>query len=130
MSVHANRRRYERLSVPPMYTPVAVRPVLESGPASDGHTYDLSEGGLQFELDHAICPGTPVIVKMELPRSFGADAEADRRDVVAFGNVVWADDSEPGPVRMAVVFTKFASEGDRQRLLERIRRVAKSRAAA
>ncbi|CAG0999193.1 hypothetical protein PHYC_02761 [Phycisphaerales bacterium] len=126
---NSNRRRHERLAVPPMYTPVAVRLMNEQKFTREGHSYDVSEGGVQFELDEAIAPGTTVAVRIELPNSFGADPEA-AREVYAVGNVVWVDDSEPGPVRLAVVFTRFASEQDREALLTRIRSAVRTRNAA
>lgn len=124
-----NRRRFERLNVPPMYTPVSIRLAGERKFKREGHSYDLSEGGVQFEIDDFIAPGTTVGIRIELPNSFGGEADADR-EVFVTGNVVWADESEPGPVRLAVAFTKFATEGDRERLLARIRTVVRRRNAA
>ncbi|GJQ28198.1 MAG: hypothetical protein HBSAPP03_00820 [Phycisphaerae bacterium] len=124
-----NRRRFERLNVPPMYTPVSVRLAGERKFRRDGHSYDLSEGGIQFELDDYIAPGTTVGLRIELPASFGGEADS-QREVFVTGNVVWADESEPGPVRLAVAFTKFASEADRDRLLARLRVVIRRRNAA
>lgn len=126
---YSNRRRHERLAVPPMYTPVSVRLLSEEKFTRDGHSYDVSEGGVQFELDEAIAPGTTVAIRIELPNSFGNDPQA-AREVYAVGNVVWADESEPGPVRLAVAFTRFASEEDREALLTRIRSAVRARNAA
>jgi c-di-GMP-binding flagellar brake protein YcgR len=125
-----NRRRHERLDVPPMYTAIAVRPADARGYKMEGHAYDLSEGGVQFEVDEALAPGTPVAVRIELPNSVGLDTGDIEPPIVVFGNVVWLDDSEPGPVRQAVAFTRFASEMDRARLVARLDRAKRTRRAA
>ena len=111
-----NRRRHERFVLPPMYTPVAVRLGTQTAFARDGHCYDVSEGGVQFELDHPIDLGTAVEIKFELP----GDLDEEARTVRAFANIVWRDDSEPGPVRMAAAFTRFAHAGDREKLFSHI----------
>jgi hypothetical protein len=124
-----NRRRYERLPLRPMYTPISVRVVGERTPRRLGHAYDLSEGGVQFELDDPLPAGTPVMLCIELPASFGAGS-GETAEIRVRGNIVWTDASEPGPVRQAAVFTRFASEEDRILLLQRINRVARTRNAA
>lgn len=117
-----NRRRYDRLPLRPMYTPVVVR--TNDGERFDyeGHVYDISEGGVQFELDRPIPAGSEVTLKITLPIDRAIDHCEDEmgRTAFAYGNVVWTDDSEPGPARMAVEFTRFARFGDRERLLKRI----------
>ncbi len=118
-----NRRRHERFVLPPMYTPVTVR--LGARQEREGHCYDVSEGGVQFELDQPIDLGTAVEIKFEFP---GKDDES-ARTVRAFGNIVWIDDSEPGPVRMAATFTRFAHAVDRERLFTRITSGQLARAA-
>ena len=95
-----------------MYTFVAVAPHTGGG-VMTGHSYDISEGGVQFELDYPIVPGTPVSIEIKLP---GPGEQA----IAAYGNIVWMDDSEPGPVRMAMTFSGFAHERDRERLLEQV----------
>jgi hypothetical protein len=107
-----NRRQADRLALPAGYTPVAVRTLGKNKKSYTGHAYDLSVGGVMFELDHGIDPGTAVSIAITLPASLG-DAG---RDVTVFGNVVWLDDSDVGPVRMAIAFTRFAQEGDDFRL--------------
>jgi hypothetical protein len=114
-----NRRRFERFVLPVMYTPIRVKTPM-SGPAMEGHAYDVSEGGVQFELDHAVKPGTSATVAIVLPADPAAPLNESERTVIAVGNVVWLDDSEPGPVRMALAFTKFASQADRDRLMRQI----------
>jgi PilZ domain len=111
-----DRRQHARFVTEPMYTPIAAR-LLESEVFDiEGHAYDISEGGLRFELDRPIAPGTKIAMQITLP-SFHADI-GPGRSIFVFANVVWIeDDDEPGPVRMAAVFTHFARAGDRERLL-------------
>jgi hypothetical protein len=125
-----NRRRFERFMLPAAYTAIAIRTLDSDTFDFEGHTYDISEGGLQFELDRGFEAGTQVAIKIELPDAvLAAGDTGPGRAVFAFGNIVWMDDSDPGPVRMAVVFTRFARTGDRERLLRtfaagRLRRAA------
>lgn len=118
-----DRRQHARFLVPPMYTPISVRPVDSESYVWHGHAYDISEGGLRFELDEPIQTGTSVGLRIELPGR-GLTAKRllgpERLPVYAIGNVVWLDDEEPGPVRMAAVFTRFTRAGDRDRLLRRL----------
>lgn len=110
----ANRRTFDRYRVQPGYTPVSLRRLDCERFTLDGHAYDVSLGGVMFELDRGIDPGTPVALQITLPASVGDIGPG--RSVFVFGNVVWLDDSEPGPVRMAVAFTRFARAGDEERL--------------
>ncbi|MBS0188833.1 MAG: PilZ domain-containing protein [Planctomycetes bacterium] len=119
-----NRRRFERFALQPMYTPVCVREVgpadgVVSGEPLEGHAYDISEGGVRFELDHPVKPGTRVTMQITLPAGDGpiTDLKGSERNIIVFGNVVWLDDSEPGPARMAMTITGYARLGDRERLL-------------
>jgi c-di-GMP-binding flagellar brake protein YcgR len=114
-----NRRQHERVSVAPMYTHVGVT-VPGSARAMHGHSYDVSEGGIQIELDDAIEPGTRVELELVLPLVGRLRLADEDRIVRVTGNVVWVDDSEPGPVRLAVAFTEFVSAADRARLVEQI----------
>ena len=123
-----NRRQHERYEVAPMYTHVGVS-VAGSREPFAGHSYDVSEGGLQIELDDVIEPGTPVSIELVLPYVGALRLADDDRIVRVTGNVVWVDASEPGPVRLAVAFTKFASEADRVRLLSQLKGRAVRRAA-
>jgi hypothetical protein len=126
----ANRRRHPRLEVPPMYTAITIQ-APDFG-RLEGHAYDVSEGGVQFELDQPLEPGTRVEITLELPNSFGYPQPANprEREVHAVGNIIWVDQSEPGPVRLALAFTRFQGEDDQARLLDRIRRVVTGRLAA
>lgn len=99
-----------------MYTGIRVRFLDSERFRHEGHAYDLSEGGVQFELDYPIDPGTPIAMEIDLPEGDRADAGPGRA-VFVLGNVVWADDSEPGPVRMALAITRFARAGDKERLM-------------
>src|SRR4051812_44330226 len=108
-----NRRRFERFKLQPMYTSVTVS--LTDNTAIEGHSYDISEGGVQFELDEALPVGTPVAMEIKLP-SRGQPQVC----IEVLGNVIWADESEPGPVRMAAAFTAFAIPHDREVLLRHL----------
>lgn len=123
-----NRRKFERLELPPMYTGVSVE--LPNGLLLEGHAYDLSEGGVQFELDEPVAPGTPVVIRLELPSSFGGEGQPATATVSVTGNIVWNDTSEPGPARLAAAFTRFATPADRNRLLIRLASVGRTRRAA
>lgn len=127
MRMTSNRRRHDRFVVPPMYTPITAGPV---GGADDefpweGHAYDVSEGGAQFELDHLLTPGESVRLRIELPGLGLASRQVltgGAAPIVVYANVVWLEDEdEPAPFRMAAVFTRFGREGDRERLKNRLR---------
>lgn len=117
MKIQINRRRYPRYSVIPAYTPVAVR-LLDGrgGEELSGHAYNISEGGVRFEVDRALQPGERIAVRVTLP---GGEVSEDERSVLAIATVVWTDDAdEPGPVRTAAAFEHFVGVGDRDRLLD------------
>jgi hypothetical protein len=119
MERRINRRRHVRYVLEPAYTPVAVRTLESERFDNEGHAYDISEGGVRFEADRAIAPGSPIAIQITLPVREG-DLEAGR-SVLAFGNVVWQEDEEePGPVKMAATFTHFARLGDRERLVRKM----------
>jgi hypothetical protein len=100
-----------------MYTPIAVRLLDRDHFEFEGHAYDISEGGVRFELDRPVQPGTRIAMQITLPSINEFDL-GPGRSVFVFANVVWIDDEdEPGPVRMAAVFSQFARVGDRERLL-------------
>lgn len=122
MEQATDRRRHPRYLLPSMYTSVEVRPLSSETYQWKGHAYDISEGGMRFELDYPIEPGSRIAVRIELP---GSDRLrlTERRPVYAFANVVWLEEEDlehPGPVRMACVFERFILAGDRERLLERL----------
>lgn len=116
-----NRRRFERFELPPMYSSVRIRPLWSDRYTHEGHAYDVSEGGLRFETDDPLTPGTPVAIELLLPRAPGEDNDERGRAVYAFGNIIWVNDEDvPGPVRMAAVFTRFVRAGDRERLMSQL----------
>lgn len=103
-----------------MYSRVLLRTLETDEFLWEGHAYDISEGGVRFELDRGIEPGTPVAMRIDLPAAL-AEGRAVRRSAFVFANVVWLEDEdELGPCRMAAVFTRFAREGDQERLLRRL----------
>ena len=116
-----NRRRHERFLVPAMYTPVHVRGIeapATAGEALPGHCYDISEGhSVRTRSPPPL--GTAIEIKIQLPAS-SPTQPLDEREVRVLGHVVWNDLSEPGPVRMAASFTRFANASDRDRLFRQI----------
>ena len=129
MHAETNRRRFERFQVPCAYTSVAVKPQGSDRYTLEGHAYDISEGGVQFELDHPIAPGTPISMRVDLPTSMLPDDMGPGRSVFLVGNVVWLDESEVGPARMALAVTRFARAGDQERLTKAFATRRLSRAA-
>ena len=109
-----NRRAQERYIASPMHHAISVRPFTEDHFVYNGHAYDISEGGICFELDDPIEPGEMVGLMVHLPIGFD---RGPGRAVFATGRVVWLSDvTEPGPVRMGVVFHDFTRAGDQDRL--------------
>jgi hypothetical protein len=118
----ADRRQHPRYLLPSMYTEVALRLLDEDTFDHQGHAYDISVGGMRFEIDRPIEPGSAVALRIQLPGAESLRAW-ERRPVFAFANVVWLEEDDldlPGPVRMACVFTRFCQPGDDQRLLRRL----------
>ncbi|MCC5823009.1 MAG: PilZ domain-containing protein [Phycisphaerales bacterium] len=114
-----DRREHTRFRVNPGYTPIQLRVHPEERFEFSGHIYDISEGGVCFELDRPIEPGARVSIQIDLP---GHLLESGRdigpgRAVFATGNVIWCDMDEPGASRMAVAITRFDRAGDRERLI-------------
>ena len=109
-----NRRLHTRFNTPPMYHAVTVRLPDQVDFTLDGHVYNISEGGIQFELDDPIAPGTDVSMMFHLPAGFDI---GPGRGIFIMGKVIWLSDvEEPGPVRMAMSFNLFPREGDSERL--------------
>ncbi len=112
---YEDRRTTERSITSPMHHAVSIRPFDCETFKYDGHAYDISEGGICFELIDPIAPGTQVGVMIHLPIGFD---RGPGRAVFATGRVVWLSDCEdPGPVRMGVSFDNFSRVGDQQRLV-------------
>jgi len=115
-----DRRQHTRYELPVMYTRVMVRPMDSDEFIWEGHAYDISEGGLRFELDRGIEPGTPVAIRIDLASSI-TERRHQQRSVFALANVVWIEeDDESGPRRMAAVFRLFPRAGDQERLMNRL----------
>lgn len=109
-----NRRAIDRFRLPPMYTRVVVVPCGGSvepkdvtGAPHEGHAYDISLGGVRYELDEPLPTGTRVQVELLLP---GAT-----EPIRGSGQVVRVYDLEddPGPRRQALRLDRFQSETDR-----------------
>lgn len=112
-----DRRVHPRFVLEPMYTPVSARLLDSESFDIEGHAYDISEGGLRFELDRPIAPGTKVALQITLPNLDAHDI-GPGRCIFVFANVIWLEDEDdPAPYRVAAVFTHFARAGDRERLL-------------
>ena len=113
-----NRRQHERFRVNPGYTSTSVRVHPdETSFTRSGHIYDLSEGGVQFELDCPIEPGSTISMQIDLP-GFGAEDDmGPGRAIFLTGNIVWVDMDEPGACRMALAITRFDRAGDKERLI-------------
>lgn len=123
-----DRREFERFDLDRGYSTVSCR---IDGRELTGHAYDVSLGGLQFELDEPIAAGTTVALKIELPPALLAAAGDTQPGVpiIVTGNVVWCDLEEPGASRMALAVTRFILASDRERLIRvlstsRVRRSA------
>lgn len=122
MTSTRDRRRFERYVLPSMYTAVSARELDSTEFTLSGHAYDISRGGMRFELDQPIEPGTQIALRLELPGD-ASTSWAEPRAVFAFANVVWIEEDDldsTGPVRMACVFTRFCRAGDEERLLSRL----------
>ncbi len=101
------RRKFARFKVMPMYTRVHVRSHDHDGPQLDGHVYDISEGGIRFELDEPLPEGERVSLEINLPGC--------QKLIKAWGNIVRVNDADddPGPRRMALHFGGFSDEGSK-----------------
>lgn len=107
----SNLRAHPRRSVPAMYSLVRVKPKGAKRYPWTGYVYDVSLGGMRFELDDKLEPGTEVEVRAMIP--------FDRQMTInATGTVVrMHDDSdEVGPVRMGLNFTEFKTDNDRRKV--------------
>jgi hypothetical protein len=111
-STEYDQRRHRRLHLEPGCAGVTVQRV--EGMALhtlDGHAYDISLAGARIELDRPLELGERLALCLRLP--------GEANSVFASGRVVWIhdDDDDPGARRMAVQFTRFLADEDRQRLL-------------
>ncbi len=131
MDQQIDRRRHPRFAVSPGYTPVRLRLLTEDHFTRSGHAYDISEGGVRFEMDIPVEPGTPVAMEIMLPEQPGVlhTNDGPGRAVFVIGNVVWCDIEEPGPANMAMAITRYARSGDKERLMRRLTTGAYARVA-
>ncbi len=129
MTTHQiNRRRFERFAVNPGYTSAGVRQHPdETTFTTEGHIYDISEGGICFELDIPIEPGNTISMRIDIPSTVGDTGPG--RAVFVTGNVVWCDIEEPGPAKMAMVITRYDRQGDKQRMIRALASTGYRRAA-
>lgn len=104
------QREYPRLKLPVGYAAIRARRDGRRTFALSGHAYDLSWGGLRFELDEPIAVGEPLEVELDLP---GDSAHPVRLRVVC---VRHPDPDEVGPARIAAAIVALPSEVDRQTL--------------
>ncbi|MDQ7014153.1 MAG: PilZ domain-containing protein [Planctomycetota bacterium] len=121
----SDRRADTRFPLKPMYSGIEVKLTGEEEAAPfEGHAYDISRGGVNFELDQAIEPGTPIYLKLTLPEWLLGlvDGSADLTSVQIKGTVVWKDDDGvPGPVRMAATFQSFGTIAERELFLRTLK---------
>lgn len=120
-----DQREHSRIKVPAMYTLLRARILGSTKYTWTGHIYDVSMGGLRFELDMPMEVGTQIELRGMLP---GAGHTTFR----CVGRVVriQSDADEPGPCIMGLQFESFQSPMDRHRLAEYIDARAKAQASA
>ncbi len=109
-------RLHPRLTLPPMYTVFRARPQGAKRFCWTGHIYDISAGGIRFELDAPIKPGTTIEFRATLPSPNPTTINAQGH-VVRFHD----DPSELGPVRMALTIDDFPNDTDKLRLQSYLR---------
>ena len=123
-----NRRQHERFRVNPGYTGVSIRRHPDEAEFSlQGHVYDISEGGVCFEMDQAIEPGSTVSMRIDLPMNIKDIGPG--RSIFLTGNIVWCDADELGAVRMALAITRFDRAGDKGRMMRALTSSGYQRAA-
>lgn len=120
-----DQRQHPRIKVPAMYTLIRARVLGSNRYNWTGHIYDVSLGGVRFELDMPVEPGTQLEIRGMLP---GAGHTTFR----AIGRVVrvHSDASELGPAIMGLHFESFQSPMDRHRLAQYIDARAKAEQSA
>lgn len=122
----SDRRAHTRFPLKPMYSGIEVKLAssAENSEPYEGHAYDISRGGVSFELDDIIEPGTPILLRLTLPEWLLGlvEGEEDLTSVQVRGTVVWADnDGVNGPVRMAATFHAFGSDAERELFLRTLK---------
>lgn len=115
MTTSNDRRQHQRFTVDPMYSAITVRPVAarrsKAAEPAEGHVYEVSLGGMRFELDEPLPLGARIEVDVVLP-GIDRPIQANARVARVFDEV-----DDPGPRRMVAEFETFA-EGSRA-MLER-----------
>lgn len=120
MTMALERRQFDRFELPAMYTRITIRAIDQEEMEWDGNAYDISRGGVRFEADKSFEPGTEVAMRIDLPRA-PIERSSEPRSVFVFGTIVWLeDDDQPGPYKMAAVFTRFEQPEDEALLMRRI----------
>ena len=106
------QRRSPRLKILPMYTSIRVRCHGHLPFDQTGHIYDVSTGGMRFELDHSLECGTHIDVQASLPGTSPTCINLS-------GHVVrYHEPDEVGPVRMGMAFDGAIRSADRRRLAD------------
>ena len=110
-STSRDQRQHPRVKVPAMYSLIRARVVGSNRYSWTGHIYDVSLGGVRFELDTPIEPGTQLEIRSMLPGS-------GHTTFRAVGRVarLHSDADEQGPAIMGLQFESFQSPMDRHRL--------------
>jgi c-di-GMP-binding flagellar brake protein YcgR len=109
----AEARQTPRLKLPAMYTLLRLKPRGDDRFKWTGHIYDISTGGMRFEMDTDLPAGTEIEVRAMLPG-------ATPTTVTASGRIVRLHEDDPSlpPVRMAMTFDTFSHPIDRQKLCD------------
>lgn len=110
-----DQRQHPRIKVPAMYTLIRARVLGSTRYNWTGHIYDVSLGGVRFELDMPIQPGTQLEIRGMLPGSGHTTFRA-----VGTVTRTHSDTNEPGPTIMGLAFESFQSPMDRHRLAQYI----------
>lgn len=106
-SIESDKRQFPRRSLPVGYAEVRVRRSGKQRFSLTGHAYDISAGGVRFELDHGLDDGEEVDIRVVLPGR-------EPHEVRAHGSVVrFHDPGEAGPVRMGMTFMEMTNPADR-----------------
>lgn len=101
----AERRSSPRRRLDAAYTLVRVTRSGSPGPPTlEGHIYDISLGGVRFEVDAPLAVGEGVELELVLPGR-------QRTRLSGAGTVVRRHDREEvGPIRVGVMFTRVDGE--------------------
>ncbi len=123
--VGRDQRQHPRIKVPAMYTLIRARILGSNRYNWTGHIYDVSLGGVRFELDMPVEVGTELEIRGMLP---GAGHTTFR----AVGRVVrvHTEEGDHGPAIMGLQFESFQSPMDRHRLAQYIDARAKAQQTA